>query len=159
MANEDQNFEKFILPHADLQPAALLAVEDPLPVYFKEYLEGGNVKTPSYTPESVNTRDCSGFWRHICADHLISRTHAGCGAHGYLCCPWCGNSGGPACERHGLTVWEERPGKFLGTAADGPAQSGADAADGRGPGAQYLSRALSWAGQAQCRIDNAQFGR
>lgn len=75
MANKDQNFEKFILPHADLQPAALLAVEDPLPVYFKEYLEGGNVKTPSYTPKSVNTCRCSGFWRRICAEHLY-KPHA-----------------------------------------------------------------------------------
>jgi len=43
-----------VLPHPSLLPAAHLAQEDsPQPIYFPEYLEGVNVATPRYTPQTV----------------------------------------------------------------------------------------------------------
>ena len=49
-----------MLPHPSLLPAAHLAQEDsPQPIYFPEYLEGVNVATPRYTPQSVRPVICT----------------------------------------------------------------------------------------------------
>lgn len=48
--------ERMVLPHAGLLPAALLALDKDqaeLPVYIPAYLEGGNVATPRYKPQTV----------------------------------------------------------------------------------------------------------
>jgi len=64
-----------VLPHPSLLPAAHLAQEDsPQPLYFPEYLEGVNVATPRYTPQTVRQvlRICSAMqvvllkWEHDC---------------------------------------------------------------------------------------------
>lgn len=49
--------ERIVLPHAGLLPAALLALDRDqaeLPVYTPAYLEGGNVATPRYKPQTVS---------------------------------------------------------------------------------------------------------
>ena len=48
--------ERMVLPHAGLLPAALLALDKDqaeLPVYIPAYLEGGNVATPRFKPQTV----------------------------------------------------------------------------------------------------------
>lgn len=58
--------ERMVLPHAGLLPAALLALDRDqaeLPVYIPAYLEGGNVATPRYKPQTV-WLVLTAFWSH-----------------------------------------------------------------------------------------------
>ena len=153
--------ERFVLPHAGLLPAALLALDKEqaeLPIYTTAYLEGGNVATPRYKPQTVRHIFCSFPDRTGClyaslCTRMPGESSQGCasaerGACGSIRgCRGCGSSR-HAREHDRAAVWRAAGARgCLGAAPGDPARHCASAAHGCCDGAPRSGSAPPSRGQ------------